>query len=94
MCQPVIIPAISISEIMSKFGAEDIDVLKIDIEGSEIEILNKHHDWLDSVKTLFIELHDRFQPGCTEALRNALNNYTYDESVSGESIVIKNLHKK
>jgi hypothetical protein len=69
-------------------------VLKIDIEGSEIEVLNDSKTWLGSVKTLVIELHDRFRAGCTEALTLALQNFSYDEKRSGENIVITNIIKR
>lgn len=70
-----------------------IDVLKIDIEGSEIEVLNHSKAWIDAVKTLIIELHDRFRPGCAEALQKAFSSHTYDKSRSGENIVMTNIKR-
>lgn len=87
------IPAIGVQDIMSEFNVAEIDVLKIDIEGSELELLNHHHSWIEFVKTLVIELHDRFQPGCSEALEKALDGFNYNRSKSGENIIITNLRK-
>ena len=67
--------------------------MKIDIEGSELEVLNHHHSWIDDVNTIIIELHDRSQPGCSEALDKALSSHSYDKSKSGESIIISNIRK-
>lgn len=85
------IPAIAISDIISEFNVTRIDVLKIDIEGSEVQVLNHSKEWIDAVGVLIIELHDRLKPGCTEALQNALESHSYDSSESGESIVIRNI---
>ena len=71
-----------------------IDVLKIDIEGSELEVLKHSKAWIDDVKTIIIELHDRFQPGCTEALAIAIGGHTYRNSTTGESVVISDLSRK
>ncbi len=88
------IPAIGIADILSELSSERIDVLKIDIEGSEIEVLGQSEPWIDRIGTLVIELHDRFRPGCTEALRDALDGHLYDESRSGESIVISRMKRR
>ena len=85
------IPALSLQDIMREHGLERIDVLKLDIEGSEVEVLNNAQPWIATVKNLLIELHDRFRPGCTEALHRALQGWDYDESESGESVVIRDL---
>jgi len=87
------IPAIGIQDVITDFNMDRIDVLKIDIEGSEIEVLNHSKAWIDAVKTLIIELHDRFRPGCAEALQKAFSSHTYDKSRSGENIVITNIKR-
>lgn len=87
------IPAVGIGKLLQDFGNSEIDVLKIDIEGSEVEVLSCADAWMNRVKTLIIELHDRFRPGCSQALAQALDGYSYDESISGESIVITNLRR-
>ncbi len=87
------IPAFGIRDLLTDFGVKQIDVLKMDIEGAELEVLNHYNSWIDVVRILIIELHDRFQPGCTQALDKALSGYSYDRSRSGESIVITNLQR-
>lgn len=88
------ISAIGIQDMLLNFKTNRIDVLKIDIEGSECEVLNNCASWIDKVGTIVIELHDRFRPGCTEALDAAISGHTYQKFISGESIVISNLIRK
>lgn len=88
------IPAVAIADILADFRAARIDVLKIDIEGSEFEVLNHSAPWIDHVQTLIIELHDRFRPGCTDALGRATSGHNFEKSISGESIVLSGLSRK
>jgi hypothetical protein len=48
-------------------GVETVDILKIDVEGAEREIFSTCN-WMDKVKLLAIELHDRDWPGCSDAV--------------------------
>ena len=88
------IPAISIDHIIEKYGITSIDVLKIDIEGAEVEVFSGCPKWLGCVKNLIIELHDRFRPGCAAALENALRDYSCRFSTSGENRIYSNLRHK
>jgi FkbM family methyltransferase len=81
------IPALGITDLISRFGLSRIDLLKIDVEGSEIEVLGTSGEWLDKVQTLVIELHDRFRPGCRAALDHAVSGRGFTESVAGENVV-------
>jgi FkbM family methyltransferase len=65
------VDGISIPTIMKKFGSDHIDVLKLDIEGGEMEILSHASEWLPATKSVYIELHDRIVVGCTEAFERA-----------------------
>lgn len=47
------IPVVRLRDYLGK----PVDMLKIDIEGSEIEVLNDCHSMLDSVENLFVEYH-------------------------------------
>lgn len=87
------IPAVAMADILADYGLARIDILKMDIEGSEVEVFNNSEAWIDCVGAIITELHDWFRPGCTAALKRALNNHTYDEFRSGENIVITNLKR-
>lgn len=75
------ISALGVKDILDEYSYARIDLLKIDIEGSEYEVFKDGvDDWIDRVGMLAIEVHDRFRPGCTEAIRRALQPYGFIES--------------
>lgn len=80
------IKAESINSLMKKFDIEFIDILKIDIEGSEKEVF-ENCDWLDKVGMIIIELHDRMKKGCSMSLFKAISKYNYDLELSGENLI-------
>ena len=70
------IEAICVKDIINQHHLPRIDLLKVDIEGSE-KIIFSHSDaknWLQFVNMVLIETHDRFMPGCSEAVGKALEN--------------------
>jgi FkbM family methyltransferase len=80
--------AIGISEIIDEHNLEKIDILKVDIEGSEKELFsNNFEQWLPKVRVLIIELHDRMKPNCAKTVFDALNKYNYTFTIKGENIV-------
>ena len=83
------IPTVTMEGVFSMFGIDRIHVFKVDIEGAEKEVFRSSADWIDKVDCLIVELHDRFQPGCTEALDEATRGHTYERSTSGESVVLR-----
>jgi FkbM family methyltransferase len=87
------IHAISISNIVKEYNLKSIDILKIDIEGSEKQIFtNGFEEWLPLVKVLMIELHDLSNPGCSMAVFKSLSGYDYYTDFQGETLVIKFNH--
>lgn len=77
----------SVAELVREFGA--IDLLKMDIEGSELEVLSHGTDrWVSSVGMIAVELHDRFQPGCSEALASLLEKRSSAVSRRGEYTIV------
>jgi len=53
-----LVPGMTIHHIMEMAGFESIDVLKVDVEGAEVEIFKGNTDWLNRVGWLVIEFHD------------------------------------
>jgi len=83
--------AYSIADLISKMGWKSVDLLKLDIEGSEMSVFEKgFEEWLPKVKLLIIELHERMRPGCTEVFEKAINQYNFERSISGENLVYIN----
>lgn len=77
--------ALSISDLVEIYNINKIDFLKIDIEGSEKQVfLNNTDGWIDLVRTVACETHDRFMPGCTAAYEQLFANRGFDYMQSGE----------
>ena len=77
--------AFSISYLIKKFNWDTIDILKIDIEGSEKEIFtNPESDisFLAITKCIAIEIHDEFN--CREAIYDVLKQFNFEIFNSGE----------
>ena len=60
------VEGISVADLLRDFGWERVDLLKMDIEGAELEVLSRGtEEWLDRVRVLAVEFH--FQRiGCWE----------------------------
>jgi FkbM family methyltransferase len=68
------IPAVTMKSLMEELKIATIDIAKIDIEGAEIEVF-KDSEWLRSIRSVMIELHDRFRPGCTELVDRSMKDF-------------------
>lgn len=81
------IRAVSIKDIMLQNDIETIDILKIDIEGSEKELFESDYDyWLPRTKVIIIELHDRLRKGASQSFFSALVKYKFETVVKGQNI--------
>lgn len=66
------VPALCMRTLMQQQGLDHIDLLKLDIEGAEKELFEADDlGWMDQVRTVAIELHDRTRPGCGHAFFRA-----------------------
>jgi FkbM family methyltransferase len=62
---------ISMPTLMKEVGLTHIDLLKIDIEGSEGLLLSKSSDWLEQVGSIMVEFHQNVdEPALIELLRS------------------------
>lgn len=75
--------------LMHAFDIDYVDLLKVNIEGSEKEVFEAC-DWQDRLGSVVIELHDQFKPGCTEAVDCALRGFS--RSASGYLTCYQNRH--
>jgi FkbM family methyltransferase len=87
------IKSMTLNSVLENSGFQEIDILKIDIEGSEKELFSKNTEWLDKVKIIVIELHDRLIPGCSDAVYEAIDSTIWEEYKKGEKVIFirKNL---
>jgi FkbM family methyltransferase len=83
------VQAWDIPTLMAMANINWIDLLKIDIEGAELELFDSTNlPWLPKVRNLCIELHG---DECEDALFRALSGYEYDIAYSGELTILRNL---
>ena len=76
---------------MIEYNFPKIDILKLDIEGSEKELFETNfEDWLPKTKILIIELHDAMKTGCSKSVFNAISKYDFSFSIKGENIIFTN----
>jgi FkbM family methyltransferase len=85
--QKRLVKAITIEEIMCQFNIDHIDILKIDIEGSEKEVFESCENWLNRTNSIIIELHERKKNGCNRAFYCNTNGFD-NEWIKGENIYL------
>jgi FkbM family methyltransferase len=89
--EPGAIKAVSLLDLIKENKLESLDIVKMDIEGSEKEVLEAGdlHEWLSVCKVLIIELHDRMKKGTSAALFRALLQYDVQVELLGENLVCR-----
>lgn len=81
-----------IPSLLNLAKGEQIDLLKVDIEGSEIDLFGPQSlAWLPKVRNICIELHG---PRCEEVFFHALKEFDYQLGRFGELTVCKELRPK
>ena len=86
---PAAFRATTIGKILADSGFDEIDLLKIDIEGAEKEVFAAPDvdEWLSKVKVLVIELHDRMKLGCSYEFFKAVSKYKWFFAFRGENLI-------
>jgi FkbM family methyltransferase len=79
--------AITVPEIIADHRLERIDLLKVDIEGSEKELFGAPAPWLGQVDAICIELHDWFKAGCSRSFFAAVEDFSV-EAWRGENVLV------
>ena len=79
----------TVAKLLAESGFDEIDLLKVDIEGAEKEVFSAPDvdEWLPKVKVLTIELHDRMKFGCSYALFKAISKYRWFFAFRGENLI-------
>ena len=90
--------AIDIPAVLNRLRSQSpdlpkIDLLKIDIEGSEGELFREPacHQWLPLVRNIAIELHNDI---CKTLFLKAMERYNFDLNISGELTICRNIAPK
>jgi len=79
--------AVTVDTILSDFGLGYIDILKVDIEGSEREVFEHSATWIDRVGVIVTEFHDHIKMGCSQAVYQATRDFEL-EWRRGETTVL------
>jgi FkbM family methyltransferase len=66
----VTVPEICQSENWTRVG-----LLKLDIEGGELDVLNASGSWIEATDVLAVELHEHIRPGCKETFEQAVARF-------------------
>ena len=66
------VPTVSISSLLEEFDAERVLILKLDIEGAEVQVLEAGSSSLTQVDCVVAELHDFLDSRCTDTFLAAI----------------------
>lgn len=81
------VPSVTVDDIVRRVHPKRIGILKMDIEGAEIEVMNNAVNWIGSVEAVIAELHDRLRPGCSRAFFCATAGFS-GEAWRGETVMV------
>lgn len=81
--------ACSIEDAMRDHRLENIDILKLDIEGGEMNVFESNPEsWIGKVGAMVIELHEDIRPGCSRVFNRAVKPYNFTRTVVGENQIL------
>ena len=81
------VEAVTVDGLLREHLIDRVDLLKLDIEGSEIEVFSGSSSWIEAVDAICLELHDRFRPGCSRAFFSAVRDFPV-EVRRGENVLV------
>jgi FkbM family methyltransferase len=79
--------AATLDELLDEFGFDQVDLLKVDIEGAEVEVFADTSAWIDRVSVIVAELHERCRTGCLRNFYNGTPGFPVEWS-QGESTIV------
>ncbi len=86
------VQGIDLTSFMKEQNIAIIDLLKIDIEGAEVELFQAPFEyWLTRTRVLVIELHENLRPGCEKIFFDAIKTIRHRVEQSGENLLVYNL---
>lgn len=78
--------ATTIEQILADRGADHVFILKLDIEGAEVEVLRHSAGWMPRTDVIIIELHEWIIAGC-EAVFTAATAGRKNKVLPGEKVL-------
>jgi FkbM family methyltransferase len=70
--------AISINQIIEEYKLDKIDILKMDIEGSEKEVFENNNNWINITHQIIIEIHENMHKGAEDAVFSLTNSHDFE----------------
>jgi len=88
--QPSDADAVSIPSIMEAYGLDELDILKLDIEGAEYQVFSADdvESWIGRIKVLIFECPDADRPGTTQTIFQKLAGLDFICQIHGENLVL------
>ena len=73
---------------LKDYNIKEIDILKMDIEGSEYYVFDDSaNSWLEKTKIIIIEMHDRKVPWCTLSVMSKMKELGFKYRIFCENYV-------
>lgn len=86
------ISTITINDLIERIAQDFVDLIKIDIEGSEFDLFsNNPETWINKIKCLAVEIHERQRPGSVELIGRVMEN-NFVKSERGEYTVFTRMN--
>jgi methyltransferase FkbM-like protein len=78
-----------VAELIERTGAATVGLVKLDVEGAELDLFTGDTSWLERVQALAVEFHDRYRPGARAAGERAVAEAwsEYETSSLGEKVL-------
>lgn len=81
------VEGMTVDMILDSHDVQKVCILKLDIEGAELEVFRNSSSWIDRVDSLIIELHEHMKPGCNRSFYSATSGFDIEWS-QGEFVYL------
>jgi FkbM family methyltransferase len=81
------VEGMTVDMILDRYNVQKVSILKLDIEGAELEVFGNSSSWIDRVDSLIIELHEHMKPGCNRSFYSATSGFDIEWS-QGEFVYL------
>lgn len=78
----------TVGSILGKSTCNRVDILKLDIEGAEVEVLSDPDGWGRSVNAVLVEPHDEIKPSSSSVIKSFSKKYNFDVRKKGENLLL------
>lgn len=79
-----VVKPVSMDELLRTHDVQQVDFMKIDIEGSEFSLFRRYEPWMSRVRCIAMEVHPRF--GTPEALEEVLHEAGFQTELRDEAL--------